>query len=140
MSPGPTVEGSSVPELTGIAHVALTVNDLEVSLPFYEKVLGREPATTMTDGSFLRRVFALAGGQGLGLTQHHDGAGGRFDATRPGLDHVGLGCVSRDEVAAWGAHLDDLGIEHSGVQEADYGWALSFKDPDGNALEFYASA
>jgi glyoxylase I family protein len=129
-----------VPTFSGIHHVALTVADLEVSVPFYEQVLGFAATTTMTDGPFTRRVFALPGGQGLGLTQHDKGSAGRFDATLPGLDHVGFSCATRDDVMAWAEHLDRVGVAHSGVQEADYGTALSFADPDGNALEFFASA
>lgn len=129
-----------MPRFSGLAHVALTVTDLAVSVPFYAKVLGAAPATTMTDGPFTRQVFALPGGQGLGLTQHDSARGGRFDATTPGLDHVGFACANRDQVVAWAEHLDAVGVAHSGVQTADYGWAVSFTDPDGTALEFFASA
>jgi hypothetical protein len=34
--------------------------------------------------------------------------------------------------------LGELGIDHGGVVDAPYGAVLSFKDPDGNALEFFA--
>jgi hypothetical protein len=34
--------------------------------------------------------------------------------------------------------LDDLGIAHSGIVDADYGSALAFRDPDNIALEFFA--
>jgi glyoxylase I family protein len=129
-----------VPMFAGIHHVALTVVDLAVSLPFYEKVLGASPDVTMTDGPFTRRVFALPGGQGLGLTQHDEGRTGRFDAKAPGLDHVGFACSGREQVLAWADHLDAVGVPHSGVQDAEYGTAVSFADPDGNALEFFASA
>ena len=128
-----------MPTLSGIAHVALTVVDLRVSVPFYEQLLGAPPVTTMSDGPFTRRVFALPGGQGLGLTQHHEGTGGRFDAAAPGLDHVGFACADRDEVVAWAEHLDAIGVAHSGVRDAAYGSAVSFTDPDGIALEFFAS-
>lgn len=128
-----------MPMFSGINHVALTVTDLSVSVPFYEKLLQSSPVTTMTDGPFIRRVFALPGGQRLGLTQHANRSATSFDPTRPGLDHVGFACANRDELVAWAAHLDQVSVEHSGVQDADYGSALSFKDPDGNALEFFAS-
>ncbi len=129
-----------MPRFSGIHHVALTVTDLSISVPFYEKLLGSSPVTTMTDGPFTRRVFALPGGQGLGLTQHVTSSGASFDPTIAGLDHVGFACADRDEVVAWAAHLDRIAVVHSGVQDADYGSALSFTDPDGNALEFFASA
>ena len=130
-----------MPELPAISHVALSVTDLDASLPFYRRLFGVDPAMTLTDGPFHREVFALAGGQLFGLTAH-DAArpGDRFDVVSPGLDHVGFACADRAEVAAWQTHLDQLGLEHSGIVEADYGWALSFKDPDGNALEFFALA
>ena len=90
---------------------------------------------------FERKVFALAGGQLFGLTAHETARpGDRFDVAAPGLDHVGFACPDRAAVAAWQTHLDLLGIAHGGVVEADYGWALSFTDPDGNPLEFFAPA
>lgn len=130
-----------MPELPAIHHVALSVTDLSVSLPWYQRLLDSEPAMTLSDGPFDRRVFAIAGGQLFGLTQHDSARGGdRFDAVAPGLDHVGFTCSDRAEVAAWQAHLDQIGVQHGGIVAADYGWALSLKDPDGNALEFFALA
>jgi catechol-2,3-dioxygenase len=127
-----------MPAIPAIHHVAMSVNDLAVSEPFYAKLFGAEPAMTLADGPFRRRVFALADGQLFGLTQHDTVSGDdRFDPVRVGLDHVGFGCADPDAVAAWRDHLDEVGIEHSGIVEADYGLALSVKDPDGNALEFF---
>ena len=36
------------------------------------------------------------------------------------------------------SRLDELGIEHGGIVDAHYGSGLSFRDPDGIALEFFA--
>ena len=83
------------------------------------------------------------GGQLLGLTAHPGTvAGDRFSEKRPGLDHLGFGCSSRAEVTSWERKLVELGTDHSGVVDAAYGAVLSFKfkDPDGNALEFFAAA
>jgi len=129
-----------VPTISGVDHVALTVTDLPTSVAFYESVLDVQVAGTMSDGSFSRCVLALPGPTHLGLTQHDVGSGRPFDPTSPGLDHLGLACDSREELTKWAKHLDDLGISHSGVQDATYGSALSFADPDGNALEFFVSA
>ena len=130
-----------MPDFPSMHHVALSVTDLGVSQPWYEKLIGAEPAMSMADGPFRRKVFALPGGQLLGLTQHTGArAGDTFDPVRVGLDHLGFACADRAEVAAWQSHLDQIGVRHGGIVEADYGWALSFTDPDGNALEFFALA
>lgn len=129
-----------MPRISGIDHVALTVVDLATSVAFYEAVLGAPVIGTMQDGPFRRAVLGLPGPSHLGLTQHDVGSGRPFDPTTPGLDHVGFACESREELLAWAQHLDSLGVSHSGVQEADYGSALSFKDPDGNALELFVAA
>ncbi len=52
----------------------------------------------------------------------------------------GFSCESRDELFEWAQHLESLGIDHSGVQDVEYGSALSFKDPDGTALEFFVAS
>lgn len=129
-----------MPRITGIDHVALTVTDLAGSIAFYEAVLGAPVIGTMQDGPFHRAVLDLPGPTHLGLTQHDVGSGRPFDPTTPGLDHLGFACESREELLAWVEHLDSLQVRHSGVQDAPYGSALSFSDPDGNALEFFASS
>lgn len=129
-----------VPAITGVDHLALTVTDLEVSVPFYTRLLGADPITTLDDGPFMRRLFELGGGAHLGLTQHDHGSGRSFDPTTPGLDHLGLAVHDRTELEAWRRHLDDLGLTHGGIVSADYGLVLSFADPDGIALEFFVAA
>lgn len=129
-----------MPNLSRIDHIALTVTDLAVSLGFYEDVLGLSPDATLDDGPFVRRLLQVPGGMHLGLTQHHRDSGQPFDPTTPGLDHLAFACDSRDELVSWAEHLDALGVEHGGVQDAAYGSALSFTDPDGNALELFTPA
>ena len=38
----------------------------------------------------------------------------------------------------WTRRLDDLGVAHGGIKDAPYGSGVSFRDPDGVALEFFA--
>lgn len=128
-----------MPTFSGIHHVALTVSDLTVSVPFYEKLWGAPPAATLAGESFNRRVFRPAPGLTIGLTQHDEQLTGPFDPTRAGLDHVGFGCADRSAIVEWAAHLEEVGIAHSDIVDSDYGVALSFKDPDNIALEFYVS-
>jgi catechol-2,3-dioxygenase len=131
---------ATVPHFSGIHHVAVTVSDLAASAAFYERVLGFPPAAGIDDEHLHRRLFTLPDGVNLGLTQHDRPTGERFSPFRPGLDHLGLAVADRTELEAWAAHLDALGIPHSGLVDADYGTALSFTDPDGTALEFFAPA
>ena len=63
---------------------------------------------------------------------------GSFTEFRAGLDHVGFGCASRAELQEWVDKLNGLGIEHGEIVDAHYGSGVSFRDPDGNALEFFA--
>lgn len=61
-----------------------------------------------------------------------------FEARRPGLDHLALGCADRHELVAWAVRLDELGIVHGDIVDAGYGSGLSFRDPDHIALELFA--
>ena len=51
---------------------------------------------------------------------------------------MAFGCADRDELEKWAARLDELGIEHGPHQGRAYGSGVSFRDPDGIALEFFA--
>lgn len=127
-----------MPAFLGIDHIAITVLDLDVSLPFYERVFGLSPVGTMDDGPFVRRILALPGGVTLGLTQHDQAtSNSRFDPRVPGLDHIGFAVADLAELSGWATHLDSHGIQNSGLVDASYGTAVSFTDPDGTALEFF---
>jgi catechol-2,3-dioxygenase len=121
-------------------HVALTVRDLGVSGPWYQTLIGADPVLDEhTDAGFRHLVWAFENGTLFGIHQHdQEIEGGRFTEFRAGLDHVGFGCASRAELQTWADKLNELGIEHGGVVDAHYGSGLSFRDPDGNALEFFA--
>lgn len=129
-----------MPDLPTIDHMALTVTDLDASTSFYSQLWGVSPSGTMDDGPFTRRIFALGRGLTLGLTQHEGSSDQAFNAKAPGLDHLGFFVAGREELIAWSRHLETIGVDHSGLVEAAYGTAVSFKDPDGIALEFFAPA
>jgi glyoxylase I family protein len=128
---------SQFPPLT---HVALTVRDLAVSVPWYQALLDAEPVLDEdTDPDFHHTVYLLGNNTLLGLHQHQEPAPAeRFSEFRVGLDHVSFGCANRAELEKWARRLDDLGIAHGQIKEASYGSGLSFRDPDGIALEFFA--
>jgi glyoxylase I family protein len=124
----------------GFTHVAVTVSDLTRSTAWYGSLFGSDPVLDedVTAGAFHHTVFALDNGHLFGLHLHDWSAAGAFDEHRVGLDHVSFGCADRDELEGWVKHLDDLGYSHGGIVDAHYGSGLSFRDPDGIALEFFA--
>ena len=128
---------STFPPLT---HVALTVRDLAVSVPWYEALFDAQPVLDEdTDPGFHHTVYVLGNGTLLGLHQHKTGAPAEaFSEYRVGLDHVAFGCANRGELEKWAARLDELGVIHGGIKDASYGSGVSFRDPDGIPLEFFA--
>ena len=128
-----------MPEFPTIAHVAVTVSDLETSAPWYERSFDAKPVLDEDTGPF-RHVVWLLGGQTLfGLHQFADPMGGPgFNEQRVGLDHVAFACADRAELGRWENWLGELGIDNGGIVDAGYGSGLSFRDPDNIALEFFA--
>src|SRR5829696_5801463 len=101
-------------EFPSLSHVAVTVPDFHHTV----YLLGTTP---------------------FGLHQHKTPAGeGEFSEFRVGLDHVAFGVANRAELEKWARRLDELGIAHGEIKDAGYGSGLSFRDPDGIALEFFA--
>ena len=132
-----------MPAFPPLAHVAITVSDLDRSTDWYRKLLGSEPVLDEDEeaGGFHHTVFLLGGGHLFGLHTHPGGGAGEpFDEHRTGLDHVAFACADRAELEQWAAKLDDLGIKHGGIKDAHYGSGVSFRDPDNIALEFFAPA
>jgi catechol-2,3-dioxygenase len=121
-------------------HVAITVRSVEVSGPWYRRLLGTDPVLDeQTDAGFRHLVWLLDGGTLFGIHQHDRPAPDEvFSEFRVGLDHVGFGCASRAELEQWVTRLNELGIEHHGIVDTHYGSGLSFRDPDGVALELFA--
>ena len=127
-----------MPEFPAVHHVALTVSDLDRSVPWYRSLIGSDPVLDEDTGPF-RHVVWLVGGTLLGLHQFPGGNDGEsFDEHHLGLDHVSFGCADRAELEQWQAHLEALGVPHGGIIDAGYGSGLSFRDPDNLALEFFA--
>ena len=127
-------------EFPPLAHVALTVRDLSVSVPWYEALFEAKPVLDEdTEPDFHHTAYMIGGGAIISLHQHKTPAPDEvFSEFRVGLDHVGFGCADRAELEHWARRLDALGVEHGGIKDATYGSGLSFRDPDGIALEFFA--
>ncbi|GAC1395217.1 MAG: VOC family protein [Mycobacterium sp.] len=130
---------------SSIAHVRLTVTDIERSRQFYESVFGwpvlieapeSVDAATQQALSFLfGGVIYDLGGTLIGLRPV---ANDTFHEDRCGLDHVAFRVTSRDELDDAAAHLDDLGVAHEPVKDIGPSYILEFRDPDNIALELTA--
>src|SRR5262249_38674584 len=101
-----------------LTHVALTVRDLSVSVPWYAALLDSEPVIDEdTDPDLHHTVFLLDGGTLLGLHQHGTKAPkDAYSEYRVGLDHVAFGVADRKALETWAGKLDELGIRHGGIK------------------------
>lgn len=126
-------------QFPSLTHVALTVRDLSVSVPWYHALFGSDPVLDEDTHPNMHHTVFLVGNTLVGLHQHDTRPPSEaFSEFRVGLDHVAFGCTNRTELEKWAAHLDELGIAHGEIEDAHYGSGLSFRDPDGIALEFFA--
>jgi glyoxylase I family protein len=130
-----------VPDLPAIAHVTLTVSDLDRSIQWYERLFDVAFHRDESPGPFRRAVWLVEGQTLVGLHEFPDPSDTLpFDERRIGLDHLAFACRGRDELEAWEIRLSELGIDHGGIVDADYGSGLSCRDPDNIALEFFTPA
>jgi glyoxylase I family protein len=130
---------------TSIAHVRLTVTDIERSRQFYESVFdwpvllevpeNADEVTRHQFGFLYGGVIYDLGGTLLGLRPV---ATDRFHEDRCGLDHIAFRLGSKDELDTAAAHLDEIGVEHEPVKDIGPSYILEFRDPDNIALELTA--
>jgi glyoxylase I family protein len=130
---------------TSIAHVRLTVTDIERSRQFYESVFGwpvllevpenADEATRNRLSFLFDGVIYDLGGALLGLRPV---ATDRFDENRVGLDHLAFRLGNKDELDSAAAHLDRVGVKHEPVKDIGPSYILQFRDPDNIALELTA--
>lgn len=130
---------------SSVAHVRLTVTDIERSRQFYESVFGwpvlielpqdAGPAVRARLGFLFGGVIYDAGATLIGLRPV-----GRdmFDENRTGLDHLAFRLKNISELNEAAGHLDSLGIAHEPVKDIGPSYILEFRDPDNIALELTA--
>jgi glyoxylase I family protein len=128
-----------------IAHVRLTVSDIERSRQFYESVFGWPVLLEVpenADAATRNQLAFLFGGviydMGGALIALRPVATDRFHEDRCGLDHIAFRTVSKAELDSAAMHLDGLGIDHEPVKDVGPSYILEFRDPDNIALELTA--
>jgi glyoxylase I family protein len=130
-------------------HIALTVTDLDASVPWYERVFGITFRGDAPHPGGVGKILTDDEGQlGFVLHRHDANDGTQFIETRAGLDHVGLKVSDRGELEAWQSHLESHGVERSSaadrpltqspIADESYGSVLVFRDPDNIQLELFA--
>ncbi len=138
------MSGMTIPT-SSIAHVRLTVTEIERSRKFYESVFGwpvllehpeqADEATREALGFLFGGVLYLVGNSLIGLRPV---ASDSFHEDRCGLDHIAFAVASRAELDAAAAHLEELGVAHEPVKDIGPSYILEFRDPDNIALELTA--
>jgi len=92
-----------VPRIKGVAHVELSVSDLDVSAAWYSALLSA--SETFRAANEAEDIVACAlrepiSGMVIALTQHGRTEGGSFTPRRVGLDHLAFGVADEAELEA----------------------------------------
>lgn len=125
-----------MPELTGVDHASLSVTDLDRSEHFYTDVLG---LVRLADFGTVRVLLHRQSSFMLAIARHDAGHGDRFTELHTGLDHLGFGVDTRDELVEWEHRLEAHGVEYTPIRDMEFGAHLNFRDPDHIALELSTS-
>lgn len=141
----------TAPALAHIHHIALTVTDLDASVPWYEHVFSVSYRMDVPHEGGIARILS-DDGQTLAFALHaHDtNEHETFTETRTGLDHVGFRVPARTDLEQWQEHLEHHGVvradaankplTQSPISDEPYGSVLVFRDPDNIQLELFSPA
>lgn len=125
-------------EISGIAHIQLSVSDMDRSIPFYStllKAMGMTPV--LEDKTF---YYCIGGRTGVAITPiAQEYAGHAFQQGAVGLHHVCFRAKSREDVDA----LYTVAVQlHATIirepRESNFApgyYSILFEDPDGIRIE-----
>jgi catechol 2,3-dioxygenase-like lactoylglutathione lyase family enzyme len=125
-------------EINGIAHIQLSVNDLQRAIPFYEDLLGFMGMQAVAKAS--NGLYMVGGRTAVAITRAADeNREYEFDQRRIGLHHVCFRARSPEDIDTLHAFLVSRSVRV--VHPPEYGsWApgyysVLFEDPEGIRLE-----
>ncbi|MCP4007475.1 MAG: VOC family protein [bacterium] len=127
-------------EVNGIAHIQLTVSNVEECLPFWEKLCHFLEMKTLVRGEGI--VYCIGSRTGIlvrGIPEGGDDS--RFDQNRSGLHHFCFRARDRESVDAICEFVkNELNAKLiHGPEEAGFApgyYSILFEDPDGIRVEF----
>jgi len=127
-------------EINGIAHVQLTVNDLQRCMPFYEDVMGFMGMRAVVKApNFLYMIGGRTAGAITRSSAENRARSHGFDQRRIGLHHLCFRARSREDVDELYRFLVERNVAIVHAPEAGsfapgY-YSVLFEDPDGIRLE-----
>jgi catechol 2,3-dioxygenase-like lactoylglutathione lyase family enzyme len=130
-------------------HIALTVTDVDASIPWYQDVFGIQLRMEVPHSGGVGKLLADDAMELVIVLHHHDSNKGElFRETTSGLDHAGFFLPTRGDLEAWQDHLESKGVVRSDmadkpltqspIADEPYGSVLVFRDPDNIQLELFA--
>lgn len=116
-----------------VDHLVFRVKELDRTARFYTSVLG-QPIEQSEDS-----LMYGAGDTRLFFTRSNVSQQAPYEKERIGLNHIAFGVRTIEELQTIRAHLDNIGISHSGIRLDRYGLKefIWLDDPDGMRIEFY---
>ena len=122
-------------DINGIAHIYITVQDMALARPFYEKLLGAFGMQCLVDTEEL--YYCVGARTGVGIRQGRRDA--TFDQYHPGLHHICFRARNEDSIDMLGALVEPMGgkLIH-GPQRDNWApgyYSVLFEDPCGTRLE-----
>lgn len=122
-------------DINGIAHVYITVQDMAVAKPFYEKMLTAFGMQCLVDTPEL--YYCVGARTGVGIRQGDKDIA--FNQYQAGLHHLCFRARNRDSVDTLAALIEPMGgkVVHK-PQDDDWApgyYSLLFEDPCGTRLE-----
>lgn len=124
--------------INGIAHIQLTVSDMQKSVPFYRVLLKSLEMVTLVDSP--QYFYCIGGRTGVAIAPAAPEFKDRpFSQTQIGLHHLCFRARSREDVDAIYQTALDLNAKIIRAPKVDH-WApgyysVLFEDPDGIRIE-----
>lgn len=118
--------------MLGIRHIALTVRDINLSIAFYEGIMGMR-IVWQPDGT---NAYLSSGSDILALHQPATPPAAE-KAGESRLDHFGFLVAKASDVDEWARRLESLAVKpvQGPKTHRDGSRSVYFRDPDGNLIQ-----